>query len=161
MRYNNLAVEVHDLDIVVCPGDVAKAAQLLECYRCLGRDKANPNYRSAFFAEYRYMDLDVDVMSGMKIRYNDLWYELMVDESYPFVRKNGLSLMKLEDWYVLYYLMGRSDKVSLLQDHLISSDSLDRSRIVYLINQHWPIDLHRQLNFILQSNKAGIVDNRL
>ena len=117
-----IASEFHDIDIMVAEADIGAAREALSA---LGTPQAaNPNqqYRTKHFLEYCIQGVEVDVMAGFVIVSGGKEHEfpLRQEDITEHVELNGtlVPLHSVAQWRTYYELMGRTDKVRLIDSHL-------------------------------------------
>lgn len=93
----------------------------------------NPMYKTAFFKAYLIEGLEVDLMAGFTIssEAGDYTYHFdreSIDHIAVFEGTN-VPFTSLEDWYVLYQLMGRDAKSKMIEDHF-HANGLERPDIL-------------------------------
>lgn len=111
--------EFHDIDIMVAEEDVEKARNAL---LSLGRQlPANPKaqYKTKCFLEFNVEGVEVDMMAGFTIVREgvDYYFPLRPGDIHDYVEINGetIPLQSLEQWRKYYGLMGRTDKVEIIE----------------------------------------------
>lgn len=127
----------NDIDILVDLNDIEKADKII---KSIGEKKdweKEDTYSTEHFYEYIVNDIDVDVMSGLTINYDNGIFRYIFDECSISDNKkiNGVNipLTSLEDWYVLYQLIPKREmKVRIIENYLLLNgvkrpDLLERS----------------------------------
>lgn len=112
-----------DIDIIVSLKDIHEADNLLSVLAEIRNEKEKSDiYLTDFFYEYQLDSVDVDVMSGFKIKQQESVFDYEFDKSsvpnvFEFLGES-IPFMTLEEWYVLYQLMpNREFKVNLLEGY--------------------------------------------
>lgn len=120
LKLHGIDVQYHDFDLFINE-NFPQAYQLL---KSMGKElitTPSATLQSTNFASFEINGFKIDLIQNFKINYDDQIYEYKfnqdnikqiqyLDSTYPI----GL----LEDWYILYFLMERNDKVNLLNDYL-------------------------------------------
>ncbi len=126
-----LADNPADIDIIVALDDIDEVDALLSSLGSSKKQKEKSEvYRTDFFYEYIIDSVEIDAMSGFKIKLPGCVFEYKFNrESIPrsfMIEGIQVPFMSLEEWYVLYQLMpGREYKAGLLEKHF------DKSGIEY------------------------------
>jgi hypothetical protein len=114
--------DFHDIDIMVAEADVEKAKNILAS---LGRQlPANPKelYKTKYFLEFNVDGVEIDIIAGFIIVHEDMdfYFPLEKDRISEYAEINGVKipLQSIKEWRVYYKLMGRTDKVEII-DHQI------------------------------------------
>jgi hypothetical protein len=154
LRIYGIVEQVHDLDIIIAPKDIAKAVQVLDS---IAQRKAIPvkkEYKTKYFYVYSYGGLSIDVMSRFRIEHSEGVYEFVMDELSIVEHKNIdgtlVPLMSLEDWLIAYTLMkGRSSKVKMIEKYLISHGIGHRDLLERILDQRLPAQVQIYINKLL------------
>lgn len=113
----------NDIDIFVHIKDIAKADEVLKSLGIKKKWGFNNIYATKYFYEYEINGVDVDVMAGLAINFNEGLFQFDFDEDSisEFKIINGVKVpfTSLEDWYVIYQLIpNRQVKVKIIEDYL-------------------------------------------
>ena len=108
-HYGLIEGNPNDIDILVDLKDIEKVDKIL---KSIGekkiRDKSE-TYSTKYFYEYVVRGIDIDVMAGLTINFNNGIFEYKFDATSisEFKKINGVNipLSSLEDWYVIYQLI--------------------------------------------------------
>lgn len=83
----------------------------------------NSIYRTRTFMEFVIDDIDVDVMAGLSILYEGKLYDCSLSENQIVEKiKLGRELVPLQSpqlWCKYYQLMGRKEKVKMIERYLL------------------------------------------
>ena len=113
--------EFNDFDLVLGAQDVQKANAALLALGTGGVKANSGMFACDSFHSYEIDGVEVDVMAGMVIVSDGQPYHYLFDEDSALDRwpVNGVHIpfAALEDWYILYLLMGRAEKVQRIRDH--------------------------------------------
>ena len=123
--YDLLEESPHDIDLIIQIDDIESAVGIL---KSLGEEKSwekSEAYSTPHFYEYIIDDIEVDVMGLLTINTTEGPFEYHFDKTSisSIWSEMGIEvpLTSLEDWFVLYSLMGnRERKVKTIGDYLKS-----------------------------------------
>ncbi len=108
----------HDIDLMVGEKDIEKVKQLLLSLGKLLPKNPNNQYKTKHFLEFSIDGIDVDVMAGLVIVKNGEDYDcsLLAEQIAEHISLNGehIPLQALSDWKRYYELMGRTEKVEMI-----------------------------------------------
>lgn len=117
-----LAVQVHDLDIMVLAKDFDRASEILNQLGIEKKKAADPNFRTTHFMCYRVNDCDVDVMAGICVFNDSEWFDFVFKANHIkqkiSIENVEIPLMSLSDWRQLYQAMGRVEKRNLIDQFM-------------------------------------------
>ncbi|WP_313491379.1 nucleotidyltransferase domain-containing protein [Exiguobacterium sp.] len=141
LAHHGLPVTPLDIDLVVALEDVERAIQLLSEMGTVVEHDEMSLYATQVFQEFIIHDIDLDLMSGLRIRHDEGIFV------YPFVEQTlnetGLPFMSLVDWYVIYQLIpGREQKVVMIE-HCLADQEVDRERLEQL---NLPQDVNNRID---------------
>ncbi len=139
LKKHGIASSANDVDIVIAPESMDKALEILDFWGERRETKTDPNYETARYIAYDIEGTHVDVMSDIKVRFNEELYHYEFDSESVWYqdRKDGVKYpyMRLEDWYVLYYFMKREQRLEALDMYIESAQRFDLSRIDMLTSK--------------------------
>ncbi len=112
--------QAHDIDIVIAESDIECALDAIKSIATPLPTTQKDEYLSRYFRPFSINGVDLDIMSGFKIKHSAGVYH------FPFNTTNitktialdGIEIpfSSLEDWYIAYLLMpGRAAKVKLIE----------------------------------------------
>lgn len=112
----------NDIDIIVAKKDLEKADYILSQRGSKTIREKTTIYKTDFFYEYLIDGVEIDLMSGFKIKTTNGVFEYLFDEqstpSSILIEGTKIPLMTLEDWFVLYQLIpNKENKVTLIQSY--------------------------------------------
>jgi hypothetical protein len=118
LYFEGIASTFHDIDILIAEKDLSKA---LIALRFLGKAE-NPNPQEGFhtkhFIEYNFEGVEIDLIAGFVIVHNGKDYYLPLRQreiaEYALLEGTKIPLMSVRAWERYYDLMGRKDKVALI-----------------------------------------------
>jgi len=112
-----------DIDLMVSLKDVNKVEEIMSKYCKKSIEETTSQYKTKVFLEYIIDDIDVDVMAGFTIVKNgkDYYFPLEPSENSDFIVLDNteIYLEKVEKWLEYYKLMGRRDKISIIENHIV------------------------------------------
>lgn len=115
--------EFHDIDIMVKDEDSLKAKELIQTLGVLYPQKENRNFKTKYFFEYCVEDVEIDLIGGFIIVKDGVDYDCSFTEKQIkkkiMVNNETIYLQSLKCWEKYYSLMGRNDKVRILENHNI------------------------------------------
>jgi hypothetical protein len=118
---HHLVDAFNDIDILIVKDDFDKAHAILTDMGIEQPTKKSDRYQTECFKTYLVQGSKVDLMANLVITHHSRTYNHCFDASsiveYKVVHAIRLPLMSLEDWYVIYLLIEREDKVHLLEDY--------------------------------------------
>lgn len=111
------AVTPRDIDLVVDERDIAAADEALRSLGTKAPPRPSGHYGTRFFHQYRAHGVDVDMMAGLAIRTDagEIDYPFPAQCDTVAVGGECVPLCPLEDWYALYLLMAREQKVQMIE----------------------------------------------
>lgn len=115
--------DFHDIDIMVKTEDALKAKKLLEPLGTLYPQKENSSFKTKYFFELSVDGVDIDLIGGFIIVKDGIDHDcsLLEDQIEKKIQVNNetVYLQSLKCWKEYYSLMGRTDKVRILEEHNI------------------------------------------
>lgn len=145
---NGLSDQFEDIDLIVQDKDALAAQRLLIKHGPMQPKNPDERFRTRGFFEFIIDEVEIDLMSVLAIMYQEEEVVIPFDESSilrqePFgVEK--LPLMYLEDWYVIYLLIDRQNKLELLEKHF-EEKGADKKRLQFLLSQKLPKSIQEKL----------------
>ncbi|MFL0248477.1 hypothetical protein [Candidatus Clostridium stratigraminis] len=155
-----LVEKPNDIDILVDINDIKKADEILKGVGMKKplKDGESTIYSTKYFYEYIVNGIDVDVMAGFAINFNEGTYEYSFDKkavTYS-MKANGVEipLTSLEDWYVLYQLMpDREKKVKIIEKYLLSNGIKETHLINRALDKKLPNKIRERIELLIRSQK--------
>jgi len=156
LNYYGLAENPRDIDLVIALADVERADTILSK---LGRKQdrmPDSLYETEHFLEYVIQGVDVDIMAGLNIIHEAGIYSFEFDAQ-SVTKKMTISeveipLTSLEDWYVIYQLLGnREAKVERIETHLLSSRLVDKDLLERALTGNLPKYVKSRVETLLAS----------
>ncbi|WP_349948654.1 hypothetical protein ABFV83_09635 [Lacrimispora sp. BS-2] len=118
LYFKGITSEFHDIDIIAVEEDAEIIKDVLLSLGNLQKPNPNAKYKSKSFMEFIVDGVDIDVMAGFTIVNNDKEYYFPLKKKeindYTEVNGIGIPLHSLEEWRNYYELMGRDEKVKMI-----------------------------------------------
>lgn len=110
--------DFQDIDIMVIEDHGEEVKEILEQYGDLQDPSLNPQYKTRYFFEFIIDGVEIDVMAGFVIIHQGKEYDCSlcpedIREHY-LINDIYIPLQSLEEWRRYYRLMGRTEKVELI-----------------------------------------------
>lgn len=119
LKHHGLIEMTNDLDVFVEPDQFERLDQVLSRVGEKVETPPHADYMTTHFGEYVLDGNDIDVMASFRMRCTDGIY------THPYIEPDG-NWMRLEEWIVLYTVMGRTDKLERLE-HYFSKHPFDET----------------------------------
>lgn len=120
LYFKGITHEFHDIDIMIYEGDVEKVNQILLSFGTLQPKNPNAQYKTKYFLEYNIEGVDIDIMAGFTIvgDNKEHYFPLEKNSIKNYININNVSipLQSIEEWRTYYKLMGRVEKVKMIDD---------------------------------------------
>lgn len=117
-----LVDDFNDIDILVIEEDVESLKEILLAHGQLINHSLNSKYQTKHFYEFVIDGVDIDIIAGFTIvdKEKAYYFPLKSDEILEFVELNKviIPLHSIQIWRIYYELMGRSEKVRIIDDHV-------------------------------------------
>ncbi|WP_215145686.1 hypothetical protein [Exiguobacterium qingdaonense] len=110
LKHHGIVDTANDIDLFVEPDQFEKVDRMLS--RAGEKQVSAPHetYLTTYFGEYVFEGTDVDVMSSFRMKCTDGIY------THPYIEPDA-HWMHLEEWVVLYTVIGREDKLRSLAQY--------------------------------------------
>ena len=107
LKHHGIVDVTNDIDLFVEPDQFERLDEVLS--RAGEKRSSEPHeaYLTTYFGEYVFEGDDVDVMSSFRMKCTDGIY------THPYIEGEG-NWMHLEEWVVIYTVIGREDKLTRL-----------------------------------------------
>lgn len=110
--------DFQDIDLMVSEEHAETMKEALLSMGTLAPPAPNPGYKTRHFLQFTICGVEVDVMGGMVIVKDGKDYDCSLSPAqvaeYVLVDGEQIPLQSLEDWRRYYLLMGREDKVAMI-----------------------------------------------
>ena len=153
LMLHGIAKHANDLDLLVALPDAEKAHAVLQTIAPGERGTTKPPYHTAHFYKHQRAGLSIDLMSGYRIEHEKGIYEQPFDAA--SVRDSAaidgvtVPLSPLEDWYVSYQLIRRTEKVEMLEAHFRQHGVRHPDLLVRALEQPLPEEVRNRLQRLL------------
>lgn len=118
LYFKGITSEFHDIDIMVAEEDVEILKDVLSSFGNIQPPNANVQYKTKYFFEFNVDGVDIDVMAGFIIinEGKEYYFPLKKESINDYTEVNGIKipLQSLEEWRNYYKLMGRDEKVKMI-----------------------------------------------
>lgn len=152
LKAYDIVSEVSDIDILIDYNYVEKAKQILDSLGLKKDFKKNDLYQTDTFLEYNIDGIDLDIMSKFTINTDEgVFIYPFEKEEIKTVNKfncNDLPLLSLENWFIAYILINRSDKAKLIKDYF-TKNGFDRLILEEGLKQQTSKKVRREIEEIL------------
>ena len=122
LYFKGITNHFNDLDIVVLEEDIFKAKEILVTLGTLNPPKSNEGYKTRHFLEFVVEEVDVDIMAGFVIVNRGKDYDCSLKKEqikeYSYIDEVCIPLHDVKLWREYYNLMGRENKVAIIDNHL-------------------------------------------
>lgn len=108
LHHHGLSDHADDLDVFVEPDQFETIDAVLSRVGKKQESPPHPEYMTTYFGEYTFEGRDIDVMASFRIKCMDGIY------THPYIEPDG-KWMHLEEWAVLYTVMGRTNRVKKIR----------------------------------------------
>lgn len=153
LKQHGLVEQVGDFDVLVTLEDAARSHELLLALGTGGPGETKHPYWTKHFYTYVIEGVEIDVMAGFAIDHEAGIYHFpfAADHVVARVQVGGeqVPLTALEDWYVLYDLMGRTAKAELLESHLRTQGLQHPQLLEKALQQSLPPALQQRVQEVL------------
>jgi hypothetical protein len=118
LYFKGIVPDFHDIDIMVTEDDVNEAKAVLLSFGTMQPPNPNMAYKTKHFMEFIVEGVEIDVMAGFVIVNHNKEYQISFGKAdiKEYIKIKGVSipLQSVEAWRTYYQLMGRSEKVELI-----------------------------------------------
>lgn len=153
LMQHGIAKHANDIDLLVALSDSEKAHAVLKTIAPGERGTTKPPYHTAFFYKHNLDGLSIDLMGGYRIEHVKGIYEHPFDAAsirdYATIGGETIPLSPLEDWYVSYQLICRTDKVEMLEAHFRQHGVKYPDLFIRALEQPLPEEVRHRLQRLL------------
>lgn len=118
----NVVDHFDDIDLMIAEKDMDKAMLLMDGLGEKKEKKENNIYATKTFVHYRVDDVDVDLMAGFVIVFQEenYYFPLITNEGLEQIHLGGalIYLESIDTWLHYYTLMNRTDKVDIIEKYI-------------------------------------------
>lgn len=112
----------NDIDIMVTENDIEKVKKILSSFGTCSKPVPNKQYKTKYFLEYQIENVEFDIMAGFTIINNGIEYYFPLNKSevcdFIIINETKIPLQSLNQWKEFYSLMGRDEKVQMIENRL-------------------------------------------
>lgn len=154
MNHFDLVEKMNDVDLIVSREDLHKADDILSIMGIMRPLEVDPGiYTTEVFHEYVVDGIDVDMMCGLGIKHDAGIYEYELNkDTYVdsfILDDERIFYSSLEDWYVLYQLIGGRDaKVNKIEEYLLKEDC-NVMKLSNILKKPLPISISNRIEKLL------------
>ncbi len=122
LYYKDITDVFHDIDIMIGVEDAARVEKILLDLGAV-KEASNPNamYKTKCFMEFCLEEVEIDILAGMVISHNgideDCSFQKEQIEAYTQQDGETIPLYSLNEWRRFYSMMGRENKVLMIDDN--------------------------------------------
>ncbi|SCJ89647.1 Uncharacterised protein [uncultured Clostridium sp.] len=148
----------NDIDIFVDVKDIDRADEILKSIGSKKLYEKTTTYSTKYFYEYVVNKIDIDVMAGFAVNYNNGVYRYIFDENsigdYRIINNTKIPFTTLEDWYVIYQLIPKREaKVKMIEEYILNNGSKNRFLLERALYGNLPLSIRNKINNILDKIK--------
>ncbi|MDO7977814.1 hypothetical protein [Oceanotoga teriensis] len=114
--------DFQDIDIIIAEKDISKTKKILLKLGKLEPENPNIKYKTKKFLEFKVDCLDIDIIAGFTIVNNNqnFYFPLKQEDIKDYIEINGINipLQSVNEWRNYYSLMGRTEKVKIIDDNI-------------------------------------------
>jgi len=148
----------NDIDILVDIKAIDKVDKILTS---LGQKKLAADatiYSTKYFYEYVVEGIDIDVMAGLTINFDNGKYEYIFDNQsiteIKDIKGIRIPFTSLEDWYILYQLIpNRQVKANAIETFLMAKGIKSRNLLNRALTKDLPILIRKRVQKLIDATK--------
>lgn len=149
----------NDIDLIVAVEDIEKADSILSFQAIKKETQPNKSiFETSAFYQYERLGINIDVMGDFAIRHAEGVFVFPFNQDTP---TNPLSCQAdlfpynfLEDWYVLYQLLKRDQKVQLLEHHFKKQGLEQPCLLQSYLTTNLPVSIKDRIKMILEFSNS-------
>ena len=119
MKLRSFELQPHDIDLFVSIDDYNKVIDIFSNHATQVVTQTKNPFKTKHFTSFKCEDISFDIMAGFAYEHLEGVYVALFDElSIPdiaIINDINIPLMSLEEWFILYSIMDRSDKVDMIE----------------------------------------------
>ncbi|MCD8519542.1 MAG: hypothetical protein LRY24_01415 [Erysipelotrichaceae bacterium] len=158
LKEYGLPTEPKDIDLFIHSDDINKCLDLIEPYQIHQVNVPDSPFKTTFFATLQIESMSIDIMGGFAYLHDQGLYKAIFDDhsivSEVIVDDVHIPLMSLEEWYVLYIVMGRQKQCELIENHW-KHHGMDHS---HLLQRQWSCNLDDESRIKIEQTIKGLID---
>lgn len=136
---------MHDIDIVVALEDIEKAKKIMDILGVLKESGKNCLVEREYGYVYDMNGVKVEIMSNMHLKHSQGLYSVPFNKNRVTYRMSiddlMIPVMALEDWYVIYQLIGRQDRIDQIEAYFLENGITHGSYLINAIKANIPRQL--------------------
>lgn len=121
LKEYGLPTEPKDIDLFIHMSDLNKCLDLIEPYQLEKANNPDSLFKSEYFTTLQFESMSIDIIGGFAYLHDQGLYKAYFDDmsivSEFIIDDSSIPLMSLEEWYVLYSIMGRQKQCELIERH--------------------------------------------
>ena len=137
LKHYGLLSNVNDIDIVVAKESIEDALGILDIYGIRRHVEDDPMFDSEVYISYSIEGIIIDVMCNIRVLFDEVIYSYSFSQEgigeEVFIAGQKYPLMRLEDWYVLYYYMMRLERLEMIDRYVNHGHHFDFCRVADLV----------------------------
>lgn len=154
LQLYDLYDEPEDVDFWISPDDILKVKEIFSTYKEIHEKIQLPE---KYHFKMIFEDIKVDFVACffVKPNQNEFWYNISSDNVKMYHMANGKQLpcTSLEDWYIVYKLLNREDKASIIEKYIKPGfDNGILEKILYNKNNKLPVKMKKSINKVMWEN---------
>jgi hypothetical protein len=118
LKLRSFEINPHDIDLFVSIDDYHKVIDIFSNHAIQVDTHSQHPFKTKHFTSFRCEDTTFDIMAGFAYEHLEGIYVALFDKlsisDYVQIDKTDIPLMSLEEWFILYSVMNRRDKVELI-----------------------------------------------
>jgi len=158
LKEYGLPTEPKDIDLFIHSDDINKCLDLIEPYHVDKASDSDSPFKTEFFTTLQIESLSIDIMGGFAYLHDQGLYKAIFDDhsivSEVIVDDVHIPLMSLEEWYVLYIVMGRQKQCELIEHHW-KHHGMEHS---HLLQRQWSCNLDDESRIKIEQTIKGLID---
>lgn len=156
LYHYGLADRVRDIDLLVAGSDMEEACRVLASMGEMRELPYKLPFCSKWFRNVGIGNADVDVIGIFRYKHGNGIYEwdLAPENITGFHIEDDvrIPLTSLEDWYVMYLLMGRTERSAAIERHLQEKGIGHPELLQAALVRNVPEEVRQQVESLLKSN---------
>jgi len=144
LKYYGIVNKSQDIDIVINAKDYDKAIEIMNNLGTKVEQLKKDNGFRSNLVEYKVDDVDIDLMSDIKITFGRGTYAYIFDNKSigekVLIDDVEVPLVAIEDLYVIYQLMdGKQEKVEMIEDYFRNNKVRHKALLKRTLSQELPL----------------------
>ena len=121
LKEHGIPIKPKDIDLFIHMSDLNKCLDLIEPYQLEKANNPDSLFKSEYFTTLQFESMSIDIIGGFAYLHDQGLYKAYFDDmsivSEFIIDDSSIPLMSLEEWYVLYSIMGRQKQCELIEHH--------------------------------------------